>query len=574
VAWFAGALLRPDDPAREPLRYTIRAPGGWTIPGDASRMLALSPDGRALAFVATDSLGIWNLWLRPLDSLTATLLPGTEGAYFPFWSPDGKAVAFFSMGKLRRVTIGGGNPEVICDAPNARGGSWGTRDVIVFAPTSGGPLHRVDAKGGASQPVTVIDSTANETAHRFPCFLPDGERFLYVALPAREGRFDVWIGSIRSLARDGTPVLRASSAPIDAASGHLLFELNAKLMAQAFDAGSGRVQGEPFVVGDPPAPTTFTGAPPGSVSSTGVLAWTTGQPGSNRLAYLTLDGRMDTVPGIPERSWASLAVSRDGRYAMVVESLTGTSDLWLIDLTRGLANRLTTGTEVAESGAFMPDSRSFLFGSDRDGLRRFYRRRIDGAGGDSLVFQSPAPFKEVLDVTPDGAEFLFQQVSGDSGWDLYATRFDSSQPRPVIATRHQESQGRLSPDGRWLAWLSDESGASEVYVAAYPGITGKHQVSRGTLSPPLWSPDGRTIWFVQGAGNMTMAAPFDPATGEVATPREFQARPPGIVDAEVLPGDRFLVIQSPQRASGEIVIAIDWLSTQPGAPSVGRKRAR
>jgi Tol biopolymer transport system component len=371
-----------------------------------------------------------------------------------------------------------------------------------------------------------------------------------------------------------SPALRASTAPIHAASGHLLFGLNAKLMAQAFDAGSGRVQGEPFVVGDPPAPTTFTGAPPGSVSRTGVLAWTTGQPGSNRLAYLALDGRMDAVPGIPERSGASLAVSRDGRYAMVTEALSGVSDLWLIDLARGLANRLTTGTEVAESGAFMPDSRSFLFGSDREGSRRFYRRRIDGTGGDSLVFRSPAPFKEVLDVTPDGAEFLFQQVSGDSGWDLYAARFDSPQPRPVIVTRHHESQGRLSPDGRWLAWLSDESGTNEVYVAAYPGITGKHRISRGAFSPPLWSPDGRTIWFVQGAGNMTTAARFDPATGEVATPQELNTMSPGILDAEILPDDRFLVIQSPQRASGEIVIAIDWLSTQPAASSTGRKRAR
>ncbi len=573
VAWFAGALLRPDDAAREPLRYTIKAPAGWTIPGDAC-MLALSPDGRTLAFVAADSLGVSNLWLRPLDSFGATLLPGTEGALLPFWAPDGKAVAFFALGKLRRSTIGGGNPEAICDAPNPRGGSWGSKGVIVFAPTSGGPLHRVDATGGASQPVTGIDSTANETAHRFPCFLPDGERFLYVALPAREGRFDVWIGSTRDPARDGTPVLRSSGAPIYAESGHLLFAVNAKLMAQAFDAGSGRVQGEPFVIGDPPAPTSYTGAHPGSVSRTGVLAWTSGPPGSNRLAYLTLDGRMDPVPGIPERSWSSLAASPDGRYATVEESHAGTSDLWLIDLTRGLATRLTTGTEIAESGAFLPDSRSFLFGSNREGLRQFYRRRVDGAGGDSLVYRSPVPFKNLVDVTPDGAEFLFHQVSGDSGWDIYAARFDSPQPRPVVVTRHHENGANLSPDGRWLAWLSDESGAGEVYVAAYPGVTGKQQVSRGALSPPLWSVDGRTIWFAQGVGNMLMAARFDPGTGEVATPREVRPAPPGIIAATVLPDDRFLVIHSPQQASGEIAIAVDWATTQPAAPSAGRNRAR
>jgi len=560
VAWFAATAFRPAGGALGPLRFTVSAPPGTEFPGDPCQ-LALSPDGRTLAFVAVDSAGTPALWLRRLDAFEATLVPRSETAIQPFWAPDGRSVAFFADGKLKRVGIDGDHPETICDAPNARGGTWGSKDVIVFAPLGSGPLLAVDAKGGTPRAVTAIDSTTGETAHRFPCFLPDGEHFTYAAVPGKEKSYACWIGSTRTSKRETLATF--SSAPTYAAPGHLVFERNGKLMAQGFDAGSRKLRGEPFVVGDAPAPTPFTGTSPASASRSGVLAWSSAPPLRNRVMRFRLDGSIEPVAGIPARPWGQITVSPDARWALLDENGSGVDAVWLVDLERGIPTRISPPGESAESGPFLPDSKSFYFMSNRKGRRDFYRRRIDGVGGDSLVYRSDQPFKYLRAVTPDGTEFVFQEVTPARAWDIFALRAGESVPRLLISSVEIDSDPRISPDGRWITWQSNETGAFENYVASYPGIEGKRQISRGTKSPALWTRDGRTLVYSGPKGNVMLGARFDPATGAVGEARALAATPDGVIGADPLPDGSFLFIVLPDLGPPSISIATDWQASQP-----------
>jgi hypothetical protein len=245
-------------PAAAFARFAVTAPAGGTIATDAVQV-AISPDGRRLVFAIRDSAGTGRLWIRPLDSFSAQPLPGTENAFWPFWSPDSRFIAFFAEGKLQKVAVGGGPPQVVCDAPDGRGGSWSKDGVIVFAPLAMGPLLRVSADGGEVAEVARPDSMGHETGLRSPCFLPDGRHFLYVGLPRRQADFDVYLGTLGS--KEHRRIMAAGSAPVYAEPGYLLFAHGGRLVAQRFDRFGSRPAGKAVPIGDVAPLSSFEGAP-------------------------------------------------------------------------------------------------------------------------------------------------------------------------------------------------------------------------------------------------------------------------------------------------------------------------
>ncbi|MEO6463646.1 MAG: protein kinase, partial [Candidatus Eisenbacteria bacterium] len=420
LAAAAGALLlwAGLGPLRHPpraLRYTIAGPPGTDFAGDAVQQ-AISPDGRLLAFVTLDSSLTSELWLRPLDQFEPRRLPGTRKANLPFWSPDSRSLAFFADGKLQRLSVGGGNPEIICEAPNGRGGSWGKKDIIVFAPTSSGPLFRVAAGGGRAEAVTVIDSTAGETAHRWPCFLPDGEHFLFLSLPFKAGAAPAFVAALGRTGR--SKVLEAQSAPVFAAPGFLLFERNAALMAQRFDARARRVRGEPFRVGPPAQKTSYSGSPSASVSTNGVLCSSAKLESPRRLAWLDRAGQETGTIDVPIDNWDEVAVAPDGRRAVVGKTGSEGYELWLLEIRRSTMTKLTFDRFDNTGPVWSTDGSEIIYSSNRAGVRDLYRRHLDVGDRDAMFHHSAVQFKDAGDWTPDGQWVVMEELTADRGSDI------------------------------------------------------------------------------------------------------------------------------------------------------------
>ena len=281
-------------PAPRPTRFAVLAPPGVTLANDGAEC-AISPDGRSLACTVVDSAGTSLIYVRPLESLTARALPGTENGDQPFWSPDSRSIGFFADGKLKKVPVDGGGPEVLCAANNGRGGTWSPRGVIVFCPAGEGPLYRVSANGGDPQPVTTLDSTRHETAHRFPWFLPDGRHFVFSALPGRQGKNDLDVAVLDSPRR--VHLLSTTGSAVYAPPGYLVYWRNASLAAQRFDPAGLRVSGEPVTLGDVPAASNYTGARVVTASKTGALAYVSGRFANTQMVWFDRAGRrLGSVP--------------------------------------------------------------------------------------------------------------------------------------------------------------------------------------------------------------------------------------------------------------------------------------
>lgn len=566
VAFALGAVLGatrwPRSAGPDPLvRFTVPAPAHTTL---SPNVVALSPNGRILALVAIDTSGVQRLWVQPLDALEARSLPGTEGGDLPFWSPDNRHLAFFAGGKLKRIDVTGGDPEIFCSAPDARGGTWGRNGIIVFAPVAVGPLCRVSENGGPVTEFLQPDSTRKETALRWPQFLPDGNHFLFVALPPRDRGFDVYVGALDSEER--TPVMVAGTAALYGGPHGLVVASNGRLLCQPFDVRRRRAAGMPKPLGPAPTFDVSVGMPLVSVSTNGVMARPTSNLANTELVWLDRVGARRGVVAVPEGRYERLYVSPDGRRALAERRTSqNTLELWMVDLEDGQATRFAQGSQSRLGGrpVWSPDGTRVAFSSNRQGTTNIYQRRTDGTGDEELLYQSDAQFKEVNAWSPDDRFLVFEQADPVTGWDLWLLPMDGDRkPIPYLRSRFNEVSASISPDGRWLAYCSDATGNLEVYVRSFPEPGTEHLVTRGGGHLSAWRSDGKELLvLLPQRDHAVWSVPMTSApTFEAGTPR-FLFRSP-MHDLWVTPtpdGSRFLEsIPTEETEPTSVAVELNW----------------
>ena len=534
----------------------------------------LSPDGKRLVFPATGTSGKQALWLRPLDSLAAQRLEGTDGATYPFWSPDSRYLGFFQDGKLKKIDVTGGPPVLLCDAPDARGGSWGKNGIIVFAPKiMAGGLQSVPAAGGTPAPVATNTNKgeAGAFSNRWPEFLPDGKHFLYLSgdLSATgTKKLAIYVGAIGT--NEVNFLLQADSDAIYAPPGYLVFLRGDTLMAQRFDAGSQKLEGEVFPVAEHIASPQQFRLGMFSVSQTGLLVFTGGGAGNagGQLAWVNENGKEMGKVGPAGVFFPRL--SPDGKRVVYGRNGgSGSYDLWLMDLERGVQTRFTFSAGGNLIPVWSPDGSRVAFTSLRKGTYDLYIKNASGAGSAKLLLHSN-DLKVPTDWSHDGRYIAFDQQDskGKTKYDLWVVPlFGDHKPFPYLQTPFNEGTGMFSPDGRWMAYESDQSGNYEVYLSPFPAGGSKWQVSQGGGVQPFWSGDGSKLYYVAPGGKLMEAGIKENGSAvAIGTPRELfqvQLQDPtegGQCYAVAPGGKRFLVDEIKQGASPPLTLVSNWTS--------------
>ena len=528
--------LREAPPEAPPeTRTEITTPVG----GD-SLSFALSPDGTQIVFVAAGD-GSSRLWLRSLGATTARPLAGTDGAAYPFWSPDSRSVGFFAGGQLLRLDVGGGGgaPRRLASAPSGRGGTWNADGVVLFARDNTGPLFRVAAAGGDAAPVTTLD---RQGSHRWPVFLPDGRHFVFYAQggPATGGLHVAALDAgapIRLTAADTGAVYRPDDAGREEGPGRaealggggwLLWARAGTLVAQRLDPDQHILTGDPVTLADAVAvDESFRSAV--SVSATGLVAYRAGGASQRQLIWHDRTGTVLGTLGAPDDSQLLYpSVAPDGRRVAVSRTVQGNTDLWLLEGTR--MSRFTFDLESDRQPVWSPDGRRIVFSSERTGTRYLYLKDANGAGPEARLESARTTITAATDWSADGRFLLMSRVDSQAARDLWVQPMTGDQPSwPFLQTPFDERYARFSPDGRWVAYQSNESGRVEIYVRPFkppsslgsasgeapatvsgtpaPAPEGQWQVSTTGGSYPSWQADGQALYFLGPRGEL-IAAPI------------------------------------------------------------------
>jgi Tol biopolymer transport system component len=519
--------------------------------------IAVSPDGRYLAFTAATG-GNVQLWVRALDSTEDKLLAGTQGATFPFWSPDSRSLGFFADSKLKKIEATGGLVQTLCDVPTVPlGGAWSRAGVILLARLGGTGLLRTSASGGEVTEVTTLDRPRQEIVHRYPTFLPDGQHFLYGINSGRKETRGVYIGSLdgklkHRLLDVDTNVKYMTAIPDDTANGAgwLLFGRDGALLARPFDARRLDFTGEPFSLsdnlgGDLGYVNHFTF----SVSDNGVLVLDPSVKRQRR-QYLWKDRRGQTINSLDVDAgiyhhWLSPDEKRF--IADRPDPQTSTYDLWLYDISGSNEQRFTSDPASDFNPVWEPNGSRIVWTSDRDAIPNLYQKAASGAGEETLLLKSEYA-KSPSDWSWDGRFIIYRQLDPRTKFDLWVLPANKSDKEfPVVRTVANEIAGTLSPDGRWLAYASDVSGRFEVWVKSFPDGDSTRQISTGGGNHPRWRRDGRELFYYAGNGKM-MAAPVKSGenieVGKVDSLFEFRAGTLGAIYAPYAmtgDGQRFLI---------------------------------
>jgi eukaryotic-like serine/threonine-protein kinase len=585
IAGVAVWNLRPSQaPAPQPVtRTVITLPPGQQLAGlENGLAVALSPDGTRLAYVARQG-GAQQLYLRAMDSLEAQPIPSTEGGVSPFFSPDGQWVGFFASGKLKKVSVSGGAALTLGDAAQALGASWGAQGIIAFASTVG-VLQQVPDPGGAPQPLTRFEK--GEASQRWPEFLPGGKVVLFAVGPnalnftnAQVAVQSVGTGQRRNL-------IQGATQPRYAPSGHLVYAQRGSLMAVPFDPQRLEVTGSavPMVEGVLQSPAS--GAAQYSFSASGSLVYVPGdaQSAQSRLVWVSRNGAEQPVAA-PAHAYANPRLSPDGRRVAVVIT-EQESQTWLYDLSRETLTRFTFEGSSNTAPAWTPDGKWIAFQSNKEGQPDLFWQLADGGGG--LERLTTSEYNHVpMSWSPDGQLLGFMEINPATGYDIWVLRMgdpsagsvQARKAQPFLRTAFNESVPRFSPDGRWLAYISDESGRFEIYVQAYPGPGGKWQISPEGGKEPVWNPNGRELFYRSGGKMMAVDIATQPsfAAGKPRMLFEGQYVPTPVTapNYDVSPdGQRFLMLkpsESAQAAPTQINVVLNWFEELKQKVPTGKK---
>jgi Tol biopolymer transport system component len=453
-----------------------------------------------VAFASVDSAGTSALWVRRFDSLSSMRLPGTEGASYPFWSPDGRQIAFFAGGSLKRAGTEGDSVRVICHADLGRGGSWGSDGTVLFAPRLEGPLQRVPASGGVPVPATTLDSAVAEMSHRWPFFLPDGNHYLYVATPERNGAFSLFVGSLRS---DRRVYVGPVESGVVYSSGMLVYMVNDGLEERPFDLHALRWSGDPRPLSALPGYGGSVAEPHASVSRNGTLVYAMESVRDGRLVWIDAATGAETL--VARGPYFDPALSPDGRRIAIerVEG-SGRSNVWMIDSATGATERWTDLTGLNWKPVWSPEGDSLLYSSDRSGTDGIFIRRTDGSmAALTVVPPGVAPMMWATS-WPRRGPITITRYDAGSSWNLYELR--AGIPVPLVQTPAAESRGAVSPDGRWFAFDSNRSGQTRVQLM---DLRTREQFMLSTEGgmDPHWARAAGTLFFRTPANDFFEVTP-------------------------------------------------------------------
>jgi serine/threonine protein kinase len=533
----------------------------------AANDVALSPDGRVVAIVAySTQMNNYGLWTYEVGGRRTNPLEGTEGAAYPFWSPDGKSMGFFADGKLKKVDVPGGQVQIVCDAPNGRGGAWNRDGTIVFAPDALGALSRVSSWGGSPVELTKLDLSRSESGHRWPVFLPDGKHFIYLAanFSAKPGINALFLGSVDSAEK--RMLVNTSANAFYADPGYLLYMRDKVLVAQPFDLRHFVLSGEPHTLSDEVLYFSQVYRAVFSVSGGSVLVAQTGKGVYlSQLTWLDRSGKPAGTIGKP--AWYNnVQLSPDGRRVAADETDPDTrnTDVWVQDPARDSITRLTFDPALDMTPVWSPDSKQIVISSNRSLNFRLYVKNGDGSGSEQEIADSGGTQFNALAWSRDGKYILIRRTN-----ELWYLDWRDRAVKPFIQAKWVVRGAQFSPDGRWVAYASNESGRMEVYVTTFPGGNGKWQVSTGGGQEPRWRQDGKELFYLSPDGTVMVATVSTGAGFQAGSPialfqahRRLPISSQDIFSYDVTAdGQRFLIAKRLDEANAApLSVVINWSS--------------
>ena len=531
----------------------------------------ISPDGRRIVYRLNTEDGKELLWVSWLGSFDAQALVGTDGGSQPFWSPDSRSVGFFANSKLKRIDVSGGSVQTLCDAASNVSGAWSRNGTIIFSRGVASGLYRVTTAGETPVQLTQVDASRNEIEHTFPYFLPDGRHFIYLVRNAQPENSAIYVGSLDS--KETKSLLQVHSSAVYAPPGYLLFVRENTLMAQAFNADTLDLKGEAFAVAEQAMRNPIIGRAMFSVSENGVLVMRSGVVNSNQLIWFDSAGKQLSAV-TPPGGYNMPALSPDEKSVAVsrADLLTGTaSDIWLINLERGTQIRLTDDPATDNFPAWSATGDRITFASTRNRQSSIYVKLSNGSAVEEpLVSSAEQKFNPTF--SPDGKFIIYSQLNPKTNLDLYLVSTGSDKKiETFLQTNFIEAQARVSPNGRWVAYISDETGKFEVYIQTFPVAGGKVAVSVGGGSQPQWRADGQELYYYAPSRKlMAVEVNSNSPTFGVGIARPlFDIRSLGAAIDQTFPGNgyytsarngkRFLVPslpETPQRQ--QINVILNW----------------
>ncbi len=535
VAW---ALRAPETPAQT--RFEVSTPDDLSFVSQPR----ISPNGRMIAYFATDPSGTTRIWIRAMDSLETTPLNGTESNADtrPIWSPDSRHIAFFADAKLKRISVDGGPAQTICDA-NGADGTWSSQGDILFD-GDGNSIQMVPAGGGVPKPMLSPDTETGVASVAWPEFLPGGEKFLFLQT-TMEGETHLMLGRIDS--EESTEIMLVDSRVQYVEPGYLLYIRDETLVAQPFDAGSGEFAGDPRPIADHVGAAS-TGHTPFTASQQGTLVYLTAGGGQQRLLWRDRSGRELGTIGEPAR-YGTFRISPDGdRVAFdIIDTQSENRDLWMHDLERGVSSRFTFHDRADISPTWSPDGSRVAFSSPRGASRDIFVKNASGAGDAEEFLTDQYPLHP-CDWSSDNRYMAYMRLHPETGWDIWAVALNGpGEPFSVAETPFIDGRPAFSPSGEWIAYQSDESGRPEIYVQQFPEARGKWQVSTAGGTEPVWSGDGSEIFYLDATQNLVSVKVTTGETFKAGLPEVlFEARLVPVVQrnryAVTADGERFLLL--------------------------------